>query len=108
MLNARGEFHGYAGRDFYKVDPHWGALGDLQHLVRAAHERGILVIDDVVVNHGGDLVDSADAGYPGFRPPPDGYAGPPIAFDAEASYIGNVFSVGPQLRDDPMFRSAAA
>ena len=73
VLNARGEFHGYAGRDFYKVDPHWGSLADLQHLVRAAHARGILVIDDIVVNHGGNLVDSADPGYPNFKYPPDGY-----------------------------------
>ena len=73
VLNARGEFHGYAGRDFYKVDPHWGSLSDLQHLVRAAHARGILVIDDIVVNHGGNLVDSGDPGYPNFKYPPDGY-----------------------------------
>jgi len=73
VLNARGEFHGYAGRDFYKVDPHWGTLADLQDLVRAAHSRGILVIDDIVVNHGGNLIDSADPGYPNFKYPPDGY-----------------------------------
>ena len=73
VLNARGEFHGYAGLDFYKVDPHWGTLADLQHLVQAAHARGILVIDDIVVNHGGNLVDSADPGYPNFKYPPDGY-----------------------------------
>ncbi|HEV2454085.1 MAG TPA: alpha-amylase family glycosyl hydrolase [Verrucomicrobiae bacterium] len=73
VLNARGEFHGYAGLDFYKVDPHWGSLGDLQHLVRAAHERGILVIDDIVVNHGGNLIDSTDPGYGNFKYPPNGY-----------------------------------
>jgi glycosidase len=74
VLNARGEFHGYAGRDFYRVDPHWGTLADLRHMIRAAHARGILAIDDVVVNHGGDLVDSGDPGYPKFKHPPDGYA----------------------------------
>lgn len=73
VLNARGEFHGYAGRDFYQVDPHWGSLADLQHLVRAAHQRGLLVIDDVVVNHGGNLIHSPDPGYPRFKYPPDGY-----------------------------------
>ncbi len=40
VLNARGEFHGYAGLDFYKVDPHWGTLADLQHMIKAAHARG--------------------------------------------------------------------
>src|SRR3984957_16509002 len=73
VLNARGEFHGYAGRDFYKVDPHWGTMADLQHLVQAAHARGILVVDDIVVNHGGNLIDSGDPGYPDFKYPPDGY-----------------------------------
>jgi glycosidase len=71
--NAYGQFHGYAGHDFYQVDPHWGSLADLQHLVRAAHTRGLLVIDDIVCNHGGDLVYSTDAGYPAFKTPPDGY-----------------------------------
>src|SRR5690349_901108 len=46
VVNANGEFHGYSGRDFYHVDPHWGSLADLQHLVQAAHARGLLVIDD--------------------------------------------------------------
>ena len=56
VLNGSGEYHGYAGRDFYQVDPHWGTLADLQSLVNAAHARGLLVIQDVVVNHGGTLV----------------------------------------------------
>jgi alpha-amylase len=73
VLNARGEYHGYAARDFYKVDPRWGTLEDLQHMVQAAHARGLLVIDDIVVNHGGDLVYSTDPGYGKFRAPPDGY-----------------------------------
>ena len=73
VLNDRGAFHGYAGMDFYKVDPHWGAMSDLKHLVRAAHARGILVIDDVVVNHGGNLIAGSDDGYPSFEYPPDGY-----------------------------------
>lgn len=73
VLNAHGEFHGYCAMDFYKVDPHWGTLADLQQLIRAAHARGLLVIDDIVVNHGGDLIDSGDPGYPDFKYPPDGY-----------------------------------
>ena len=73
VLNARGEFHGYAGRDFYKVDPHWGSLADLQHLIQTAHARGLLVMDDIIVNHGGDLIYSTDAGYGKFVYPPAGY-----------------------------------
>ena len=73
VLNANGEFHGYAGRDFYNVDPHWGTLADLQHLIQTAHARGLLVIDDIIVNHGGDLIYSADPGYSTFKYPPAGY-----------------------------------
>jgi len=93
VLNARGEFHGYAGMDFYKVDPHWGTLADLKQLVAAAHARGILVIDDVVVNHGGDLIDSGEPDYPKFKYPPEGYPlrfreparGYPAPFDLNSS-----------------------
>jgi glycosidase len=73
VLNANGEFHGYAARDFYSVAPHWGTLADLQHMIQAAHDRGLLVIDDIVVNHGGDLVYSTDSGYGNFVAPPGGY-----------------------------------
>ena len=73
VLNGRGQFHGYAARDFYRVAPHWGSLADLQHMVAAAHARGILVIDDIIVNHGDDLIYSTDDGYPAFRAPPAGY-----------------------------------
>ena len=101
VLNARGEFHGYAGRDFYKVDPHWGTLADLQHMIRAAHARGLLVIDDIVVNHGGNLLDSRDAGYPKFKYPPAGYElrfrnparqyPPPFDLNATNPAITNLF-----------------
>jgi glycosidase len=73
VLNGSGQFHGYAARDFYKVDPHWGSLSNLQHFVQTAHARGLLVIDDIIVNHGDDLIYSTDAGYGNFVYPPAGY-----------------------------------
>ena len=73
VLNGHGQFHGYAGRDFYHVDPHWGSLADLQHFVQTAHAKGLLVIDDIICNHGDDLIYSTDAGYANFLAPPAGY-----------------------------------
>ncbi len=73
VLNGHGQFHGYAGQDFYQVAPHWGTLADLQHMIQAAHARGILIIDDIIVNHGDDLIYSADSGYDNFLAPPAGY-----------------------------------
>ena len=73
VLNGHGQFHGYAARDFYHVDPHWGSLADLQHFIAAAHARGLLVIDDIICNHGDDLIYSTDPGYGNFVYPPAGY-----------------------------------
>ena len=56
VLNGNGEYHGYAGKNFYQVAAHWGTLANLQSMVNAAHAKGFLVIQDVVVNHGGTLV----------------------------------------------------
>jgi maltose alpha-D-glucosyltransferase/alpha-amylase len=43
--------NGYDISDFYAVDPRLGTLGDLVELLRAARERGIRTIADLVVNH---------------------------------------------------------
>src|SRR5918998_1522636 len=42
---------GYDVADYYNVAAKYGTLGDLVELVRAARERGIRVIADLVVNH---------------------------------------------------------
>ena len=74
VLNGTGDYHGYAGRDFLKPAPHFGSLEDLKRLIDTAHAKGLLVIDDVVVNHGALLLKSNDPGYPGYKAPPDGYS----------------------------------
>lgn len=73
VRNGRGDYHGYAGRDFYATAPQMGSLADLQRLTAAAHARGLKVVADVVVNHGANLVTSDDPGYPAFRAAPAGY-----------------------------------
>ena len=42
---------GYDISDFLKILPEFGDLGDFVQLVDAAHERGIRVIADLVMNH---------------------------------------------------------
>ncbi len=46
-------FHGYWMHDFEAMDPHFGSEADLKALVDAAHQRGIKVLLDIVVNHAG-------------------------------------------------------
>lgn len=69
QTNVNAAYHGYSIRDFYGFSAHFGGLADLQSLIAAAHARGIYVILDVIANHGGDLIDSADPGYPAFVNP---------------------------------------
>ena len=44
-------YHKYDVEDYYNVDPQFGTLDDYKALIAAAHERGINVIIDLVVNH---------------------------------------------------------
>jgi maltose alpha-D-glucosyltransferase / alpha-amylase len=45
---------GYDITDYYAVDPRYGTLGDFVEFTRAAHQRGLRVITDLVVNHTSD------------------------------------------------------
>ena len=46
-----GRDHGYDISDYYAIDPRYGTLGDFVEFSRAAGDRGIRVIADLVVNH---------------------------------------------------------
>ncbi len=47
-------YHKYDVKDYYAIDPEYGTLDDLRLLVKEAHDRGINVILDLVVNHTAD------------------------------------------------------
>ena len=46
-------YHGYAITDYYQIDPRYGSNEDYRNFVRAAHEKGIKVVQDMVFNHCG-------------------------------------------------------
>lgn len=46
--------NGYDVMDYYNVDPRLGTLGDFVEFTRQAHERGLRIIVDLVVNHTSD------------------------------------------------------
>ena len=49
-------YHGYWGTDFTTVDPHLGTEAEFRSLVARAHELGMKVIVDIVVNHTADII----------------------------------------------------
>lgn len=53
MENAQviNSYHGYAATDFYKVDPRFGSNFSYQQLVQDAKQKGLGVIQDIVLNH---------------------------------------------------------
>lgn len=48
-------YHGYWTQDFTRLNPHFGDLLSLRRMVDQAHERGMKVILDIVVNHVGQV-----------------------------------------------------
>ena len=50
-----GSYHGYWAQDLIRPNPHFGDLMTLRRLVDEAHDRGMLVILDIVTNHMGQL-----------------------------------------------------
>ncbi len=56
-------FHGYWTKDWSEIDPNFGTKTDLKELVDKAHQKGIKVILDAVINHTGPVTKS-DEVYP--------------------------------------------
>ena len=54
--SGTGGYHGYWGTDFMNVDPHLGTDQDFADFVTCAHSLGMKVIQDIVVNHTGDVL----------------------------------------------------
>ncbi|MDI6103514.1 pullulanase-type alpha-1,6-glucosidase [Actinoplanes sp. NEAU-A12] len=56
-------YHGYWITDFTQVDPHFGTNADLKRLVKLAHQRGMKVYLDIIVNHTADVIKYAENKY---------------------------------------------
>ena len=48
-------YHGYGIQNFLDVEPRFGTGKDLQEVVQVAHENGIYVILDIILNHAGNV-----------------------------------------------------
>lgn len=63
-------YHGYWGTDFTTIDPHYGTEADFKNFVAQAHNLGMKVIVDIVVNHTADVI-KYTIGSTSYREPAD-------------------------------------
>lgn len=54
MYVSPGRDNGYDIADYYQIDPIFGDLADFERLLKEAHQRGIKIMMDMVVNHTSD------------------------------------------------------
>ena len=50
-INPSASYHGYDVTDYYGINPKYGTLDDYKNLLKVAHEKGVKVIIDLVINH---------------------------------------------------------
>lgn len=48
-------FHGYWAKDWTALDPNFGTMADLKEMVDKAHQKGIRIVFDGVINHTGPV-----------------------------------------------------
>jgi glycosidase len=63
LEGSTANYHGYATQNFLDVDEHYGTIDDYCQLVQEAHALGIRIVQDVVLNHAGDVF-AYEAGDP--------------------------------------------
>ena len=50
-IQESNSYHGYDVTDYYKIDPRYGTIEDYQELLYKAHDMGMKVLMDMVINH---------------------------------------------------------
>jgi glycosidase len=75
-------YHGYGIQDFLALDPRFGTVQELRDLIDAAHDRGMVVILDIVIDHtannwfyGPDVTGIIEESLPYRYSPPYSFAG---------------------------------
>ena len=63
QVDFQPTYHGYGIQNFIDVDSHFGSRDDLKKMVDIAHQHGIYVVMDIILNHSGNVFDYAPDRY---------------------------------------------
>lgn len=55
QVEVENSYHGYGIQNFLDVDHHFGTVEDLRNMVKTAHDYGIRVVMDIILNHSGNI-----------------------------------------------------
>lgn len=55
QVKADNTYHGYGIQNFVEVDPNFGTRDELCKMVKTAHDNGIRVVLDIILNHTGQV-----------------------------------------------------
>jgi glycosidase len=64
QVKFQDTYHGYGIQNFLEVDPHFGSRDDLKTLIKIAHQQGIYVVLDIILNHTGNIFSYDADRYP--------------------------------------------
>ena len=92
-------YHGYDVVDYGATQPEYGTIDELRHFVDEAHERGIAVIMDLVINHSSSQHPWFEASEPENSPTSDWYIWEPEAPDWRGPWGQDVW----HERDDAFY-----
>jgi glycosidase len=67
QVNFQETYHGYGIQDFLQVNPRFGTDQDLKDLVKTAHENGIFVVLDIILNHVGNVFSYDPTRQPNYK-----------------------------------------
>lgn len=93
-------YHGYWASNFGELNPHFGTMADFHNLIDAAHEKGIKIMVDVVLNHTGYGLKDIDGEATN---PPAGYP-----TDAERSTFSSLLRQGSNVGTDEVVGELAS
>lgn len=67
QVHFQETYHGYGIQDFLQVNPDFGTDQELKELVKIAHDNGIFVILDIILNHAGNIFSYDPNRQPNYR-----------------------------------------